>query len=498
MTWLFLFWTIALNLQLTNARHVSFAPGDSCRVWAEEGARATLPCDLSPQKLASSRRQLYKGLSVHWVRHEGSSYKKRRMVLKVEPSGLKKLARSVMHRATVWDTGFLSGNFSLQIEPLLKDDAGTYEAWVKFGSEVWRCQLELGVVSVTANPPGPLVESEAIRLTCNSTRPETPTETNWVHAGLLIPNSGRFSSLDQSLFISRSVKSDSGPWACELIFADGERISATYNLQVIGFAEPTISVVYAAAGSNTYLPCVLNHGPISRLAVHWSYMTRRKSKAKLTPTRGNSRDFTLHLPAVVPDDAGQYLCEISIRSTTITKNVTLAVMTVTQAVTEESHLLLICNLSYHTGNEHFQWKHLGLMPTNRPWPEVTSRSFAGLSQGSTLEFSQVLPNDAGTWECSVHGPNGMLGSVQHHLKTRRPSGTSAQIASLQPAKTEKIIFGLIIFLLVLVVSVFVFIRLRKKISPTNFPALDRMVAAALPGKGIKDGVQEEKALQTEC
>lgn len=68
-------------------------------------------------------------------------------MLEVEPSGLKKQALTMMHRATVWDHGFLSGNFSLQIEPLLVDDAGTYEATVKYDAEVWRCKVVLGVVS---------------------------------------------------------------------------------------------------------------------------------------------------------------------------------------------------------------------------------------------------------------------------------------------------------------------------------------------------------------
>lgn len=72
---------------------------------------------------------------------------KRHFVLKVEPSGLKSLGHSMMRRVTVWDTGFLKGNFSLQIKPLLKEDAGTYEARVRHGNEDWHCLVELGVMS---------------------------------------------------------------------------------------------------------------------------------------------------------------------------------------------------------------------------------------------------------------------------------------------------------------------------------------------------------------
>ncbi|XP_053227813.1 lymphocyte activation gene 3 protein [Podarcis raffonei] len=374
--------------------------------------------------MKSSFRQLYKGLALRWVHHGDSSHRKRHLVLMVEPSGVKKMARSTMHRATVSDPGFIRGNFSLRIEPLQKEDAGTYVAVVKFAKEVLRCQVELGVVSVTPDSPGPLIESEPIQLTCNSTHPETAQEIRWFHAGLLIASSGRFGSLNQTLVISRSFRSDSGPWVCQLTFADGEKIYATYNLKVIGFAEPAISVVYAAAGSDAHLPCLLNDNPtdygISRVAARWSYAARREPKAITTFSNGSNRNFTLHLPAVGLDDAGQYTCEIAIQGTNITKNITLAVMTVTPStegiIMEGSHLQLTCNLSYHTGKELFTWKYLGLNPTNMSWPEAASTSFGLLSQGSTLEFPQVLPNNTGTWECSVHGPDGMSGSVQYHLE----------------------------------------------------------------------------------
>ncbi|KAJ7317322.1 hypothetical protein JRQ81_003484 [Phrynocephalus forsythii] len=408
MTSVFFFWTIALSLQWTNARNISTVPGEKYKVWAKEGSRTILPCILSPQKLESTWRQLYKGLVVRWDWDGGSSHKRRRLVLKMEPSGLKKMALSTMLRTTVWDPGFLKGNFSLQIDPLLKEDAGIYEALVKYGRNLWHCQVKLGVVTVTASPPGPLVESEAVRLTCSSTHPEKPTKIRWFYAGVLIPVTGRFISLHHSLSISRLVSYDSGFWACELTFASGERIYAEHKLQVIGFAESMVSVVYTAAGSDVRLPCMLNDNPleygISRGLVRWTDMTRKEITATPIPSPGSNRDFTLHLPAVGLEDTGQYLCEITLQGTTITKNVTLAVMTVTTstevaAVMEGSHLLLTCNLSYQTGNEHFQWRQLGF----RSWPTAASRSAEVSSRKTTLEFPAVSLSDAGTWECRVYG-----------------------------------------------------------------------------------------------
>ncbi|XP_063150744.1 lymphocyte activation gene 3 protein [Candoia aspera] len=487
-----LFCTTVLILQVTD--------GERCRVWGEEGTRVTLPCHLSPQKVKDSLRQLYEGLAVHWVRHGGSSSTKRHLVLKVKPSGLKSLGHSMMHRVTVWDTGFLKGNFSLQIEPLLKEDAGTYEAQVRHGSEEWHCQLELGVVSVTAHPSRPLIESESIRLNCNSTHPGNPTNTLWFHRGVLIHTSYRLHPMGQSLLISGSVSSDTGPWVCELTFADGERIAARYNLQVIGFAEQAPSVIYTAAGSDAHLPCVLNSNPrdygISGMAIQWSYMAGRELKAKPTPSYENHQDFTLHLPTVGLDDAGQYLCAITIQGVTIIENVTLAVMavipsTVGPRIAEGSHLVLICNLSYYKGEEQFQWKWLDLESTSSSQSESVSMRPEILKWGPVQEFPQVSPRDAGIWECSAHGPEGKLGSVQYHLEI----AASAQLASLPHVSTE-IIFGLLLFLLVVLLSVIALIYLRRRMYTLNFQALDKIVDA-LPGKGEKNESQQ-KTLQLEC
>lgn len=491
----FLFWTIALCLRITNAKNGLHETGAEQRVWAKEGGQTLLPCHLSPKTLERSSKQLYKGLTIRWVRHGGSCHKENQLVLEVEPSGLKKQVRTMMHRANVWDNGFLSGNFSLQIKPLLRNDAGTYEAIVKYGHEVLRCKVELGIVSVTANPPGSLVESEPVRLTCNSTHPGNPTQICWFRGGDHGPTSGQFCSPDQSLFIDKTSKRDSGPWICELTFADGEIILATHNLEILGFAEPAFPVVYTAVGSDVYLHCTLNFSPtdygISEVASNWSYLARGVQQTRYTRHRGNKRNFTLHLPVVAPDDAGQYICEITIRGTIITKNITLAVITVTPSiegpVTEGSHLLLTCNLSFSTGNEHFQWKQLDEVPTNRT--EASSRSVKILNRSRTLEFSQVSSYEAGTWECSIHGPDGKMGSVQYHLKI-----ADAQIASLPPIMTERIAFGLMLFLLVLVLIILA-LTLRRKIQPQKFPALDKIITAALPQKVSKEEDQEQKVLQ---
>uniref|UniRef100_A0ACB8ERJ2 Uncharacterized protein n=1 Tax=Sphaerodactylus townsendi TaxID=933632 RepID=A0ACB8ERJ2_9SAUR len=451
MRLIFLSWSVALNLLTTSARNVSYEAGEPKRVWAEEGGRAVLPCYLNPQKLESSLGELYKRLSIRWEWRGRSSTQVHHMVLQVAASGLKTRARSMMPRASVQDKDFLHGDFSLQIKPATREDVGRYSARVKYGSKAHHCELKLDVVS------------------------------------------------GQSLFISRSISSDSGPWVCELTYAGGERVSVTHHLQVLGFAGPTWPVVYAATGTNIYLPCILNFNPLdydnSKVAVRWSHVAGDDLKAKSNQHQGTNKNLALYLPAVGPDSAGQYFCAVSINGTTISKNVTLVIMTVIPSiegpVLEGSHLVLTCNLSHAPGKVHFQWKWLGPEPSNSS--KAAFKSSEHLTTGWIREFSKVSPEDSGIWECSIHSAEGRLGSVQYHLEI-----AGAQVASpAQNMMPEEITYGLISFLFALVVSVAVLILLWHRTRSLNIPALDRLVAAAHLRKEFKDAAQKEKVLQTE-
>ncbi|NXI69444.1 LAG3 protein, partial [Anseranas semipalmata] len=152
-------------------------------------------------------------------------------------------------RVSVQDSALRNGNFSLRINPVRSEDAGLYEAQVVYNMEVQSCQVELGVVTVTLSPPSPVVENEPLLLSCNSSHRASLVETRWFHNGHPVPTSRTFYSLHGALSILRPAMSDSGSWHCQLRYSDNEIISATHNLQILGFDGPTNPVVYAAAGS---------------------------------------------------------------------------------------------------------------------------------------------------------------------------------------------------------------------------------------------------------
>ncbi|NXT69288.1 LAG3 protein, partial [Chaetops frenatus] len=152
-------------------------------------------------------------------------------------------------RVSLRDSALRNGNFSLRIDPVRSEDAGLYEAQVKYRTEVHSCHVELGVITVTLSPPNPVIENELLLMSCNSSHRARLVEACWFHNEHLGPTSRTFCSSSGALSILHPAMSDAGPWRCQLRHSDKEIISATFNLQILGFDGPTNPVVYAAAGS---------------------------------------------------------------------------------------------------------------------------------------------------------------------------------------------------------------------------------------------------------
>ncbi|XP_010014522.1 PREDICTED: lymphocyte activation gene 3 protein [Nestor notabilis] len=473
------------------------------KVWARVGSSAVLPCYLSRKKMGKSWKHLPDKTSVLWKRLGRSTHQEPHIVLEVEGSGLRKTALPMKPRVSVQDSALRNGNFSLHISPVRSEDAGLYEAQVVYNTKVQSCHVDLGVITVTLSPPSPVVENEPLLLRCNSSHHASLVETCWFHNGHLAPTSGTFCSSHGALSILRPAMSDAGSWRCQLRYSDNEIISAMYNLQILGFDGPANPVVYAAAGSAADLPCTLSYLPsafgINVVTAHWSHLAGGHMQDWGIAHNSSSRSFPLHLPAVGPGDAGQYRCAVSVGSRTISRDVTLAVVTVTPniqgPVSEGCHLLLTCSLTHPQGHERFQWKQLDSPPTNSKLAVATSHNLGGYrsQMGPTLEIRHVSQKDSGTWECSVYGPEGRLGAVEYGLQI-----TGAQVSSPPTIFSGQVTFGLTLtFFLLLTVCVLA-LALQKRARSPAFPALDGMVAITVPRKKEAEENQKEKIQQTEC
>ncbi|XP_069705992.1 lymphocyte activation gene 3 protein isoform X2 [Phaenicophaeus curvirostris] len=400
---------LTFTLLSFNAGHIlpGAADGGSReqKVWAKAGSSAVLPCHLSPSKMWKSLKELHDKTSVVWKRHGGSAHWEAHIVLEVEYTGLRKAARPMRPRVSVQDSAFRKGIFSLRINPVRSEDAGLYEAWVTYDTEVQSCQVELGVITVTTSPPSPVIENEPLLLSCNSSHWARLVETRWFHNGHLVPTSETFCALHGALSIPQPAMSDAGSWRCQLRYSDNEIISATLDLQIL--VTPSIQ------------------GPVS----------------------------------------------------------------------EGSHLLLICSLTHPRGHERYQWKHLGSAPTSSKLAVATSHNLDGqrTQTGRTLEILRVSQKDMGTWECSVHGPEGRLGAVEYGLQI-----TGAHISNPPSIFSGPVTFGLMLTLFLLLTVCVLALALQKRARPAAFPALEGMVAITAPRKKEMEENQKEKIQQTEC
>uniref|UniRef100_A0A8C2YEM7 Ig-like domain-containing protein n=1 Tax=Coturnix japonica TaxID=93934 RepID=A0A8C2YEM7_COTJA len=416
------------------------------KVWAREGSSALLPCYLSPRKHGKGRKQLSERTSVLWKRHGASAPQDLHVVLEVEYSGLRKTALPMRPRVSVLDSALRNGNFSLCINPVRSDDAGLYEAQVFYNKEIRSCRVELGVV--TGRRRWKTLENH---LDFRSHHARL-METCWFHNGHPVLTSGASCSMHGAFYIHRPTVSDSGSWHCQLRYADNEIVSATHNLQILGFDGPTNPVVYAAAGSAADLPCTLNHLPsafgIHVVKAHWSRFAGGHLQNWSILQNQSNRSFPLHLPVVGLGDAGRYSCAVTVDNKMLRRDMTLAVITgekkdrvafsfaavtpgIQGPVSEGSHLLLTCSLTHPQGHEHFQWKRLSSASADKKLTVATSHNLkdSRVQTGPTLEIPQVSQKDVGIWECSVYGPEGRLGAVEYGLQI---TGTVSRTSETSP------------------------------------------------------------------
>ncbi|RMC07598.1 hypothetical protein DUI87_17074 [Hirundo rustica rustica] len=197
-------------------------------------------------------------------------------------------------------------------------------------------------------------------------------------------------------------------------------------------------------------------------------------------------------------DAGSWRCQLrysdkEIISTTFNLQI-LVTPSIQGPVSEGNRLLLICSLTHSQGHESFQWRHLDSAPIKSQLavPSPHNLEGPGSWMGPTLEIPQVSQKDMGTWECSVHGPEGRLGAVEYDLQI-----TGAQVSSAPSLLSGQVTFGLTLTLFLLLAACVVALALQKRARTPAFPALEGMFAVNVPGKSMEAN-QKGKIQQTEC
>ncbi|XP_030743106.1 lymphocyte activation gene 3 protein [Echinops telfairi] len=476
---------VLLLLQLLRAVPVETSgPGAKAQVvWAQEGAPVQLPCSPTP---ALEELSFWRSASVTW-KHEPDRAR-RYTVLRVAPGGLRSGQLPLQPRVQLATHSLQRGDFSLWLRPARRSDAGEYSATVTLRDRAFACRLRLrvGQAAVTASSPGPLKTQESVVLHCSCSRPDLPASVRWFRgpAQVAVQKSSRHHLAGSFLFLPQVGPADSGPWSCSLTYRDGLRVSATYNLTVLGLEPPAPLTVYVGAGSRVELPCRLPlvAGTQSFLTAKWAPPGGRPD----LQVAGDHGNFTLSLEAVSQAQAGTYTCSIQLQGQQLRATVTLAVITVTPQSfgSPDSPKKLLCEVTPTSGQEHFVWHHL----SDQSRPD---------SPGPWLEMEKAgLPSQP--WQCQLYQGERLLGSM---LYATDLSGPGAQRSGgPQGAVTAGhfplfLILGILLLLLALT-GALGFHLWRRWWRPRRFPALENGIhLPQAPSKTVE--LEQELELEPE-
>ncbi|XP_075409244.1 lymphocyte activation gene 3 protein isoform X1 [Tenrec ecaudatus] len=498
---------LLLQLPLFLSPVETSGPGAKAQVvWAQEGAPVQIPC--SPT-LALEELSILRSASVTWQHEPDSSPAgpapgrppqqgtpappgpgpRRYTVLRVAPGGLRSGQLPLQPRVQLATHGALQrGDFSLWLRPARRSDAGEYSATVTLRDRAFACRLRLrvGQAAVTASSPGPLKTPQSVVLHCSFSRPDLPDSVSWFRgpAQVAVQKSSRHHLAGSFLVLPQVSPWDSGPWSCSLTYRDGLRVSATYNLMVLGLEPPVPLTVYVEAGSRVELPCHLPlvPGTQSFLTAKWAPPGGRPD----LQVAGDHGNFTLSLEAVSQAQAGTYTCSIQLQGEQLHATVTLAVITVTPKSfrSPDSPKKLLCEVTPASGQEHFVWHPLSdqsLQDSPGPWLEMEK---AG------------LPSQP--WQCQLYQGERLLGSM---LYATHLSGPGAQRSGgPQGVLTSGhfplfLVLGVLLLLLALT-GTFGFHLWSRRWRPRRFPALENGIhLPEAPSKTVE--LEQELELELE-
>ncbi|XP_073537402.1 lymphocyte activation gene 3 protein [Phyllobates terribilis] len=398
------------------------------------GGRVILPCNMKNNVVEAGRQDKYPTSFVRWQRNDGTP----RPVLRLLPNGVTFRGLPFMSRASVPTSSIHQGIFSLHLKDLKEEDAGKYNAVVRYGQSQRRCAVSLRTILVIQSPDGPLPENNSVILTCKIVNPYgSSTSVRWLHHGIRVRPSIRISENGSRLHLHRLSQEDHGKWSCEV---DGVQSSIT--LLVVGITRPDPILLYTGVGSSVELPCNITHLPREQqLSYHWS-----KDKKSI-----HDNKQALVLNPVRPEDAGTYRCDTTYKSQRLTRRIELRVIQVSPAgptfTKEGSYLQMLCSINGSTGKERFHWTGPALPDGQRK-----------VIKGAFVDLWDVQTQDSGAWTCSVYDVDRLLGEVEHWVYVH-----AAQTADVGAFTSWRVILPLlVIFVSCLAAIAFIAFRNHKR------------------------------------
>ncbi|XP_043935555.1 T-cell surface glycoprotein CD4-like isoform X2 [Protopterus annectens] len=458
-------------------------------VYAMVGSKAILPCFWL--KVDYNQVTTYRKLSVLWRRKTLQSRGDFSTVLSVENSGLVKKGLVVLDRTFILESHFHTGNYSLRIEPVKMEDAGTYICRVDYGSESIQQEVQLHLMRVLPSLQRSPREGDSLMLTCEITG-ELPQGImlQWYHEKMQIVDNDQYWSTGtnkEKLSIRDLRSSYSGQWSCQLK-QENRVTEAVYMLDVIGFLNPVSQevTICAGVGSVVELPCHVNDREPSiisgwtRQGLQVEPLQSRmnwNTDSRITIKEEGRGDLTMTISQVLESDSGIYSCFLQLPEKRMQRNIVLVVAKVSASISgmvkEGSSLKLVCDPDEVTGGDGFEWTHTEVISAADVLPTWQSANLQSKTSywGKTLTLKPVSYTDAGIWMCSVSKGGKRIGHIDYNLEI---SGSllGDKTSEVTGKVLTAVIFSLIIVLLVVLLLL---IAQRRRQRPREFPALENAI-----------------------
>lgn len=459
------------------------AHGGITEVFAEVGSQAVLPC-----KCISLSRY---SPEIIWNRvNKGTVWRREKGGMQLWGSRPTKASQRIRCPHSVFDRG----DYSLQINNVMVEDAGLYSCRVGHSCQASENTVMLRILQVSISPSAPTLDSY-VTIACNV--------VPWPHGATVAwtlnnkshkSQNGITSRVTSTKLIEKATESLRGNWTCSVGYS-GKEVQASATLRLKGIIKPSENntKVYATVGSASTLPCVFSPGLIPSNTV-WEKLkpgslfkaVPGQLPASFSSSSPSSSDQSATIKEVRFEDGSRYRCSAMVEGQQLTRTMQLVVAKIESSIQSKKRgsITLNCNLSDTSEVTDYEWVHV-------TYDLNGTQSEGPIHKGKTLNIHGASEENRGEWTCRFHGKDGILGNVTYSVQmmssmiAEKPSSLSKNDA----AALVGLSFVLIILLLVLV-KMYKNYQRRKKIF--QYPALETIVHTTFNEREGRDRNREKK------
>ncbi|XP_023662837.1 lymphocyte activation gene 3 protein [Paramormyrops kingsleyae] len=465
---------LALITLLGTILFINVIWSEGTEVLVANGSLAVLPCVVSSS--------VQTPLAVQWVRANiaqrpdlGSPNSMApSTVWRMDASGMEFRGMGVGQRSGCPHTQFGKGEFSLQIEEVKNEDAGTYICTVMTKAVTIQKQITLRVIQVSFSSYQPL-EGSNVKIACNIFPSPFRATVTWKFNGSpFTPKSPyqMWTGAKKEINLTRVSQKYMGNWTC-IVQYKGQEGKATQSLTVMGITSPAsdLTVVYTELGSSVLLPCVYSTS-LTPENPSWTRVSDTVGRLKPLPPSFHISPVSSKTPwnrsawieRVEKGDEGIYKCLGSVERKRMERQLWVVTAQVLKTSgTENGGSMLTCHVSNTTGITKYEWVEVTDDTNN-------IQKMTPFHWEKTLKIEEMTVNSR--YLCRYFGEKGILGNATYHVSFMSALKQTQQSGPLSAGMIAFLVM-LLLMLLLVVIQLYKNHRRRKMILP--YPALETIV-----------------------